>query len=130
VDEHGLRPGSRHRPAHDGSAAAIAAAKREDAAQRQRVAAQAMAGFTPRADPGGYFCWWELPEQWRPDTFVDVAARRGIAVTPAASFVAGPHRSPNAVRFGLASPPLPVLRRALGTMAALARGGPDDVPVE
>ncbi|WP_225846737.1 PLP-dependent aminotransferase family protein [Streptomyces sp. HPF1205] len=112
----------------DGSAATIAAAKREDAARRQHIAAQTMAGFTLRADPRAYFCWWDLPEPWRPDTFVAAAGRRGIAVTPAASFVVGPHRAPNAIRFGLASPPLPVLRQALTALASLARGAPDDVP--
>jgi DNA-binding transcriptional MocR family regulator len=114
----------------DGTAATIAAAKREDAAARQHIATEAMAGFALRTDPCAYFCWWELPQAWRPDTFVAAAGRRGIGVTPAASFVVGPHRAPNAVRFGLASPPLPVLRRALTTLAALARAAPDDVPPE
>lgn len=110
----------------DGTAATVAAGKRADAAGRQTVAAQALAGFAVRRDPHACFCWWELPERWRADTFTAAAARRGIAVTPAASFVVGPHRAPNAVRIGLASPPLPVLREALTDLAALARGGPDD----
>jgi DNA-binding transcriptional MocR family regulator len=114
----------------DGTAAAITAAKRVDAADRQRVAGQVLAGVTLRTDPHAYFCWWDLPDPWRADTFVAAAARRGIAVTPAASFVVGPHRSPNAIRFGLASPPLPVLRAALTTLAALARSAPDDVSAE
>ncbi|MFG1810762.1 PLP-dependent aminotransferase family protein [Streptomyces sp. NPDC049040] len=111
----------------DGTAAAIATAKRADARDRGRIAEEALAGMSTRSGPGSYFCWWELPAPWRADTFVAAAARHGIAVTPAASFVVGPHRTPAAVRLGLASPPPPVLRRALTTLAALARTGPDDV---
>lgn len=111
----------------DGTAEAVAAGKREDAAARQRIAAQALEGFAVRSGPGAYFCWWELPQAWRADTFVAAAARRGIAVTPAASFVVGPHRAPAAVRLGLASPPPVVLRRALESLAELARTGPDDL---
>ncbi|MEV6006779.1 PLP-dependent aminotransferase family protein [Streptomyces sp. NPDC051976] len=114
----------------DGAAATVAAAKREDAAARQRIAAAALAGCALRSDPHAYFCWWELPEPWRADTFVAAAARRGIAVTPAASFVVGPHRTPNAIRLGLASPPPETLRQALGTLAALARSDPDDMSAD
>jgi len=114
----------------DGTAPAVAAAKRADAAERQHVAAEALGGFALHTDPRAYFCWWDLPEPWRADTFVAAAARRGIAVTPAASFAVGPHRAPNAVRVGLASPPPAILRRALTTLAGLARTAPDDVAPE
>ncbi|WP_329129392.1 PLP-dependent aminotransferase family protein [Streptomyces sp. NBC_01476] len=110
----------------DGTAETIAAAKRADAAERQRIAADALRGFTLRTDPRAYFCWWELPDPWRADTFVAAAARRGIAVTPAASFAVLPHRTPSALRLGLASPPPPLLRRTLTALAALARTDPDD----
>lgn len=111
----------------DGTADTIRAAKRADAAHRVRLAVRALDGFDLRTDPHAYFCWWNLPEPWRADTFVAAAARRGIAVTPAASFAAGPHRAPGAVRLGLASPPPTVLDRALATLAALARTSPDDL---
>jgi DNA-binding transcriptional MocR family regulator len=109
----------------DGTAAAVAEAKRADARGRQAVAADALAGLATRTAPQSYFCWWELPAPWRADTFVAAAARHGIAVTPAASFAVGPHRAPAAVRIGLASPPPAVLRRALRTLAELARTGPE-----
>ncbi len=112
--------------AADGTVAAVAEAKRADAAARRRVAAERLAGFTVRADPHAYFCWWELPEQWRAETFVAAAARRGIAVTPAASFVVGSRSAPNAVRLGLASPPVETLSYALDVLAGLARGTPED----
>jgi DNA-binding transcriptional MocR family regulator len=111
----------------DGTAATVAAAKRLDAADRQRIAAEVLRDFSVRSGPQAYFCWWRLPDRWRADTFVAAAARRGIAVTPAASFVVGPHRTPNAVRVGLASPPPGTLRQALTTLAALAASAPEDV---
>lgn len=101
--------------------------KRAAAAERQAMVAQRLAGFTIRADPAAYHCWWELPSPWRAETFVAAAARRGIAVTPAAAFAVGPAHAPNAVRLALA-PPVPVLGTALDVLAGLARnpGGGDD----
>ncbi|WP_248963246.1 aminotransferase-like domain-containing protein [Sphaerisporangium perillae] len=113
-----------------GAVAAVVAAKRRDAAERQRIAARSLAGFTVRADPHGYYCWWELPEPWRAETFVAAAARQGIAVTPAASFSAGVQSAPPAVRVGLASPPTAVLSQALETLAALGRGTPEDAAAD
>ncbi|MDH2426143.1 PLP-dependent aminotransferase family protein [Sphaerisporangium sp. TRM90804] len=113
----------------DGTADALQRAKREDAAARQRVAATRLAGHAVRADPRAYYCWWELPEPWRADTFVAAAARHGIALTPAASFATGA-AGPPAVRVALASPPLPVLSSALATLAELASGSPEDALAE
>ncbi|WP_433135585.1 PLP-dependent aminotransferase family protein [Actinomadura nitritigenes] len=113
----------------DGTVEAIVKAKRADAASRQRIAADRLAGAAIRSGPGSYFCWWELPAPWRAETFVAAAARRGIAVTPAAAFVVGGAAAPRAVRFGLASPPEDVLARALDVLAEIAGGTPDDAPV-
>ncbi|MFB6435631.1 PLP-dependent aminotransferase family protein [Streptomyces sp. NPDC056411] len=114
----------------DGTAAAVEAAKREDAAARQRIVAARLAGFQVRADPQAYHCWWELPEPWRADTFVAAAARRGIAVTPAGAFAAGAGHAPSAVRLALASPPLDALAEALGVLGELAHGTPEDTGPE
>lgn len=110
----------------DGVVARIQEAKRADAAQRQALVAQRLAGFAVRADPAAYHCWWELPPPWRAETFVAAAARRGIAVTPAAAYAAGPGHAPSAVRLALATPPLDVLAAALDVLAALGRGEPGD----
>ncbi|WP_037606105.1 aminotransferase-like domain-containing protein [Streptacidiphilus rugosus] len=109
----------------DGTVAAIAAAKRADATDRQRRAREALAGQTLRSDPCSYYCWWELPTPWRADTFVAAAARAGIGVTPAAAYAVSPRSAPNAVRVGLASPPPEVLTRALTTLAEIARSAPE-----
>ncbi|WP_020133020.1 PLP-dependent aminotransferase family protein [Streptomyces sp. 303MFCol5.2] len=79
---------------------------------------------TVRTDPHAYFAWWELPAPWRADTFTAAAAAHGIAVTPGTAFAVDPHRTPDAVRLGLASAPEEELARALRTLAAVAAGGP------
>jgi DNA-binding transcriptional MocR family regulator len=114
----------------DGTAATIAAAKRRDAAARQEMVRSRLAGFAILADPQAYHCWWELPEPWRAETFVAAAARRGIAITPAAAFAVGPGSAPNAVRLAVAAPPIERLGPALDLLAALARNTPEDAAVE
>ncbi|MEV7599561.1 PLP-dependent aminotransferase family protein [Kitasatospora sp. NPDC089797] len=107
----------------DGTVAAVEAAKRSDAVARQALARELLAGQRVRADPCSYYLWWELPGPWRAETFVAAAARAGISVTPAAAFAVDPRSTPSAVRVGLASPPLPVLERALGVLAGIAADG-------
>ncbi|MDN3023588.1 PLP-dependent aminotransferase family protein [Streptomyces sp. S.PB5] len=99
-------------------------AKRADAAERQRLLAQELDGFAVRAHPQGYYAWWELPARWRADTFTAAAAAHGIAVTPGPAFAVDPNRTPDAVRLGLASTAPPDLRRALRTLAGVARTEP------
>ncbi len=113
----------------DGTVARLVEAKRADAGARQRLVAEELAGFAVRADPLTYYAWWELPAPWRADTFTAAAADHGIAVTLGTAFGADPKRTPNAIRLGLASAAEPALRRALRTLAALARGGGEGTPV-
>ncbi|WP_410602719.1 PLP-dependent aminotransferase family protein [Amycolatopsis sp. lyj-90] len=113
-----------------GTLETVERAKRLDAAERQRLTADRLAGFTLRADPRAYHCWWELPEHWRAETFVAAAARRGIAVTPAAAFAIVPGHAPNAVRLAVSSPPLETLAAALDVLAGLAAGRPEDAGVD
>jgi len=114
----------------DGTVATITAAKRADVVARQRILRDRLDGFRLRTAPRSYFCWWDLPPRWRAETFVAAAARRGIAVTPAAAFVVGNAGAPSAVRFGLAAPPPGVLEQALTTLASMARGAPEDAPID
>ncbi|HZO65416.1 MAG TPA: PLP-dependent aminotransferase family protein [Kribbellaceae bacterium] len=114
----------------DGTAERVQRAKRADAAERQRLVAERLAGFTVHANPAAYHCWWELPPSWQPDTFVVAAARRGIAVSPAAAFAVAPAAAPNAVRLALGSPSRQALADALDVLARLARSHPDDVGIE
>ncbi|WP_329336891.1 PLP-dependent aminotransferase family protein [Streptomyces sp. NBC_00663] len=98
-------------------------AKRADAALRQRIVGEELDGFAVRAHPQVFYAWWELPAPWRADTFTAAAAAHGIAVTPGPAFAVDPHRTPDAVRLGLASAAVPDLRRALRTLAGVARSG-------
>lgn len=109
----------------DGTVATIVRAKRRDAVARQTLAHARLAGLAVSGDPRAYHCWLQLPEPWRAEPFVAAAARRGIAITPAAAFALGSGHAPNAVRLALASPALDTLSTALDTLAALARGKPD-----
>ncbi|MFI2370143.1 PLP-dependent aminotransferase family protein [Streptomyces sp. NPDC018833] len=105
----------------DGTVDRLVAAKRSDAAQRQRLVAEHLDGFVVRTDPHGYYAWWELPAPWRADTFTAAAAERGIAITPGPAFAVGAHTAADAVRLGLASAPPTALAAALRMLAAVAR---------
>jgi DNA-binding transcriptional MocR family regulator len=114
----------------DGTVDALQEIKRRDAAARQRLVREHLAGFAVEADPHAFHCWWRLPDPWRADTFVAAAARRGIAVTPGAAFTVVAAHAPNAVRLALSAPPLDTLDTALTTLAGLARSLPEDTEVE
>lgn len=111
---------------NDGTLRRLEEAKRADAAVRQSLVAEKLAGFAVRADPHAYYAWWELPAPWRAETFVAAAARSGIGITPGSAFAVGSAHAPNAVRMALAIPSLPVLGASLDTLAALARSTPGD----
>jgi DNA-binding transcriptional MocR family regulator len=100
-------------------------AKRRDAIKRQKIATHELNGLSLIRDERSYHLWLELPDRWRAETFVSAAARRGIAVTPAATFAVVPGHAPNAVRLALASPALDDLTGALRTIATICNGEPD-----
>ncbi|WP_370971710.1 PLP-dependent aminotransferase family protein [Amycolatopsis sp. cg9] len=108
-----------------GTLAGVEAAKRRDAAARARVVEAKLPGL--RGDAASYHRWWELPDRWRADTFVAAAARRGIALSPAAAFAVLPGHAPNAVRVAVSAPPVEILSAALDVLAGLANGSPDDL---
>ncbi|MFC4055526.1 PLP-dependent aminotransferase family protein [Actinomadura syzygii] len=114
----------------DGTVETVQRAKCRDAAARQALMRERLAGFAIEADPHAYHCWWRLPEPWRAETFVAAAARRGIAVSPAAAFTVGTGHAPHAVRLALASPAMETLSSALGTLASLARMAPEDTTTD
>lgn len=110
----------------------LVALKRQDAAGRHAVAREILGGggLVLRGDPLAYHLWLELPGHWRAETFVAAAARRRIAVSPAADFAVGPGHAPDAVRLALAAPDEAALRPALETLLALALAGPEAGGVE
>ncbi|WP_366510430.1 aminotransferase class I/II-fold pyridoxal phosphate-dependent enzyme, partial [Mesorhizobium sp.] len=111
----------------DGVVGELVAAKREDASRRQRLAADCLSGFEVQADPRSYHLWLTLPEHWRSQAFVAVAARRGIAITPSSAFAVSPGHAPNAVRLALAAPPIERLEEALRTLAGMLHASEQDL---
>lgn len=112
-----------------GIAARIVELKRADAAARQRIVLERLAGFAVAADPAAYHSWWRLPPAWPAETFVSAAARHGIVLSPAAAFAVGPTQL-RAVRLSNSSPSRPTLIRALDALAGLARRTPEDVGID
>ncbi|MEU7111903.1 PLP-dependent aminotransferase family protein [Streptomyces sp. NPDC046182] len=116
----GLALAAATRWAADGTVAEVVAAKRADAAARHALVELHLGAYAIRTSPHAYYCWWKLPAPWRAEAFVAAAAARGIALTPGADFATGGRGAADAVRVGLASPPLPVLDDALRRLAGLA----------
>jgi DNA-binding transcriptional MocR family regulator len=108
-----------------GAVARLEAAKREDAAARQRTALDLLAGLQVRGGETSYHLWLELPAGWRAEAFAAAALRADVVVTPAAAFTVGAAHAPQAVRLALAAPPPARLREGLEIVARLARSGPD-----
>jgi DNA-binding transcriptional MocR family regulator len=88
----------------DGTGEALLLARRQEAAARQDIAREVLAGLAPRVARGAYHLWMELPSPWRSATFAGEARQRGVAVTAAEAFVAGDGEVPSAVRLCLGTP--------------------------
>jgi DNA-binding transcriptional MocR family regulator len=82
----------------DGTAEALLRARRQAAVSRQTRTRERLAGVRYEAHPASYFGWVHLPEPWRSDTFTAELRSRGLAVTPAESFLVGRGAVPHAVR--------------------------------
>ena len=98
-----------------GVADELTRALREQAARRQRVAAEILAGAHVDSHPHGFHVFLHLPEPWRREEFVAAAEDRGVRVVPASAFAPGRvPPPPHAVRISLSvAPDEPTLRRAL-----------------
>jgi DNA-binding transcriptional MocR family regulator len=82
----------------EGTADAVLAEKRQEAAARQSLARRVLAGSRIDSDASGYHLWLTLREPWRSESFVAEARRRGVAVTPAEAFAVDRDAVPPAVR--------------------------------
>jgi DNA-binding transcriptional MocR family regulator len=108
----------------DGSADAIIAAVRAEAAFRQKLAAKALAGRTLAAHRHGHHVWLPLPARWKEAEFAAHAQRRGLTVVTSDAFNTGPV-APHAIRISLgAVPGRAELARGLGMLAALLNASP------
>ncbi|MGW2657538.1 aminotransferase-like domain-containing protein [Streptomyces sp. NPDC001478] len=103
----------------DGTADALEARKREDARERQALAATELAGLPLVAHPASYFTWLPLPDSARADRLAATLARHRVSVTTAEPFSTSA-RTPQAIRLALGSAEPDVLRTALRTVRRLA----------
>jgi DNA-binding transcriptional MocR family regulator len=102
----------------DGTAARVAAWKREEVAARQ-ILARRVFGH-PAPDPASPHLWLRLPERLSAEDFVVRARLRGVFVTAGSVFTVAPASPTNAVRVCLGPPATrDALERALATLADL-----------
>ncbi len=114
---------------HDGSADAIIAAIRSEAAARQKLAALALSGHRYAAHPNGHHIWVELPPGWSRPEFAAHVQRQGLVVVTSEAFAAGDASPPHAIRVALGAArsraevarALDILSVALKSPAASAR---------
>jgi DNA-binding transcriptional MocR family regulator len=84
----------------DGSADAIITAIREEAAARQKLAAQVLGRLPYARHPNGHHIWLSLPRSWSRTEFASHVQRRGLAVVTAETFSVQ-ETSPHAIRVSL-----------------------------
>lgn len=99
----------------DGTVGRLEAEKRRDAAARQAIAGDALAGLRCVRHPASYFVWLPLPEAVRADQVAQALLADGIAVSTAEPFATSP-QVPHAIRLALGSVEPDALRRALQTV--------------
>ena len=84
----------------DGSADAIIEAIRSEAAARQKLAAEVLAGQPAFRHPNGHHIWMPLPHGWSRTEFSSHVQRQGLAIVTAESFAVG-DTQPHAIRVSL-----------------------------
>jgi len=99
----------------DGTVGRLESEKRHDAATRQAIAGDALAGLRCVRHPASYFVWLPLPEETRADRVAAALMRDGVSVSTAEPFSASQH-VPHALRLALGSVGLDSLRSALQTV--------------
>lgn len=99
----------------DGTVDRLVAEKRRDAAKRQAVAAQVLAGLNPISHPNSYFLWLSLGEDIRAESVAMSLLERRISVSTAEPFSVG-SSVPHALRIALGSVDLTTLKTALLTV--------------
>ncbi|ERO64916.1 PLP-dependent aminotransferase family protein [Pseudomonas piscis] len=86
--------------------------KRQDARQRQHLAARVLQGCDYLANPSSYFLWLKLEDGRRADSVVAALARQKVTVTSADPFATTTH-TPQALRLALGSISPALLEQAL-----------------
>lgn len=99
----------------DGTVGRLESEKRRDAAMRQAVVDDTLAGLRCVRHPSSYFVWLPLPEETRADRVAAALMRDGVSVSTAEPFAISRH-VPHALRLALGSVGLDNLRTALKTV--------------
>lgn len=108
----------------DGTAREVLAAIREEATERQRLAAHILPPGSAVGHPQGHHLWLTLPAAWTDLSFVAAARRAGAALVPGLSFAVGADKAHHArVALG-AAPDRATLALGLERLAGLLRYGP------
>ena len=113
----------------DGTAQRVAAEKRAEARERQKIARRVLAPLESSSEDTSCHLWLQLPDPWRANEFVARARRAGVAVTAAEAFVVGRGAAPHAVRLCVSTPATRgELEHALRALANVLRSAPDGEP--
>ena len=112
----------------DGSAEAMIGAIRDEAAARQKLAAEVLNGHTFSAHPSGHHIWVSLPRSWTRTEFASHVHRQGLAIVTAETFSVEDAR-PHAIRVSLGAvgsryeliTALKILATALQSSASVTR---------
>ena len=112
----------------DGSADAMIAAIRDEAAARQRLAADVLAGHAYFSHPNGHHIWLPLLRGWGRTEFASHVQRQGLAIVTAETFSVA-EAQPHAIRVSLGAASsrselvrgLQILAAALRSSAAVTR---------
>jgi DNA-binding transcriptional MocR family regulator len=99
----------------DGTVNRLEAEKRQDAAARQAIASEELAGLRCVRHPSSYFVWLCLPDETRADLVAAALMRDSVSVSTAEPFATSQH-VPHALRLALGSVGLDELRSALRTV--------------
>jgi DNA-binding transcriptional MocR family regulator len=99
----------------DGTVARLEREKRRDAARRQRIASELLAGLPMVRHPSSYFIWLPLATDVRGDQVVAALAREQVSVSSAEPFAIKAN-VPHAIRLALGSVDLQTLKSALSTV--------------
>jgi len=106
----------------DGTAARLAAQRRESIAQRARIARQILGRHAGGSDERSAHLWIPLPSRWTSESFASAARARGVGVATASQF-AMTKDVPNAIRVSIGAPASEgELESALRVLASLREG--------
>ncbi|HVP06715.1 MAG TPA: PLP-dependent aminotransferase family protein [Candidatus Acidoferrum sp.] len=111
----------------DGTVDRVIERRREDASQRQALAAGVLNGLRFHGNPSSYNIWLEMPEGWTSMKLAMEAQLRGAVVAPGEAFAVDSKLPYEAVRLSVVSAPTrELLKTGLSTIAGVLKGSSRD----